>query len=53
MYIGFIDHFNAQLVTANNYSATADLHDSQINTAPTKLFSSLLRLQQSFPSNGF
>jgi hypothetical protein len=28
--IGFIDHFNTQLVIRLNYSAIADLHTSQI-----------------------
>jgi hypothetical protein len=30
--IGFIDHFNIQLVTTLNYSAIADLHNLQITT---------------------
>jgi hypothetical protein len=35
--IGFIDHFSIQLVTTLNYSAIADIHNSQITKAPTKL----------------
>jgi hypothetical protein len=41
--IGFIDHFNTQLVTTLNYSAIADLHILQITTPHAK----------SFPGNGF
>jgi hypothetical protein len=36
-----------------NYSTTANFHNSQITTAPAIPFSSLLCLQQPFPSNGF
>jgi hypothetical protein len=35
---GFIDHFNTRLGTTSNYSATANLHNSQITTAPAKIF---------------
>jgi hypothetical protein len=41
------------LETASNYSGTANLHNSQITTAPAKAFSSLLCLQKLFPSKGF
>jgi hypothetical protein len=41
------------LGTTSNYSATANLQNSQITTAPAKPFPSLLCLQQPFPSNGF
>jgi hypothetical protein len=34
--IGFIDHLYATLGTTSNYSANANLHNSQITTAPTK-----------------
>jgi hypothetical protein len=34
--IGFIDHFNAQLVITLNYSAIADLHILKITTAHAK-----------------
>jgi hypothetical protein len=33
---GFIDHLNTGLGNTSNYSATADLHNSQIITAPAK-----------------
>jgi hypothetical protein len=36
--IGFIDHFNTRLVTTLNYSAVADLHNSQITIAHAKTF---------------
>jgi hypothetical protein len=36
------DHLHTPLGTKSNYSATANLHNSQINTAPAKPFSSLL-----------
>jgi hypothetical protein len=39
--------------STSNYSTTANLHNSQITTAPTKPFSSLLCLHQPFPSNRF
>jgi hypothetical protein len=39
-----------RLGTTSNCSATAYLHNSQITTAPARPFSSLLCLQQSFPS---
>jgi hypothetical protein len=35
---GFIDHLYTQLGTTLNYSATANLNDSQITTAPAKAF---------------
>jgi hypothetical protein len=50
---GFVDHLCPPLGTAGNNRATANLHNSQITTAPAKPFSSLLCFQQPFPSNGF
>jgi hypothetical protein len=35
---GFIDHLYTQLGTTSNYSATANIHNSQIITAPAKSF---------------
>jgi hypothetical protein len=35
---GFIDHLYTPLGTTSNYSATANLHNSQITTAPAKPF---------------
>jgi hypothetical protein len=32
--IGFIDHFNAWLLTALNYSAIADFHTLQVFSSP-------------------
>jgi hypothetical protein len=34
----FIAHLCTRLVSTSNYSATANLHNSQITTAPAKLF---------------
>jgi hypothetical protein len=34
----WIDHFTTRLGTTSNYSATANLHTLQINTAPVKSF---------------
>jgi hypothetical protein len=48
----FIDHLYTRPRTRSDYSATANLHNSQIITAPSKLFSSLLCLHQPFPGNG-
>jgi hypothetical protein len=50
--IEFIDHLLTSLGTTSNYSATANLHKSQITTAPAKLLPSVLFLQQPFRSNG-
>jgi hypothetical protein len=50
---GFIHHLYAQLGTTSHYSATADLHNSQITMAPAKPFLSLLCIRQPFPGNGF
>jgi hypothetical protein len=36
--IGFIDHFNTQLVITLNYNAIAKLYNSQTTTAPAKPF---------------
>jgi hypothetical protein len=33
---GFIDHLYTRLGITSNYSVTADLHNSQITTAPTR-----------------
>jgi hypothetical protein len=41
-----------QLGTTSNYSATDNLHNSHITTAPAKPFSSLLCFQPFF-GNGF
>jgi hypothetical protein len=38
LVIGFIDHFNTQLMTTLNYSAIADPHTLQFTTARTKSF---------------
>jgi hypothetical protein len=35
---GFIDHLYTPLGTTDSYRATADLHNSQITTAPAKSF---------------
>jgi hypothetical protein len=51
-WIGFIDHLYTPLGTTSNYSAVANLNTLYITTTPAKHFPSLLRLQQSFPSNG-
>jgi hypothetical protein len=48
-----VDYLHTPLGTTANYSATANLHNSQITTAPAKPFSSLLWLHQPFPNNGF
>jgi hypothetical protein len=42
--IWFIVRFYRWLGTTSNYSAIANLHNSQITTAPDNPFSSLLRL---------
>jgi hypothetical protein len=51
--MGFIDHFKMQLVTALNYSASANPLTLQITRAHRPIFSSLLCLHQSFLCNGF
>jgi hypothetical protein len=40
--IGFIDHFNTQLVNTLNYSAIADLHTLQNTIAHAKSFQSAM-----------
>jgi hypothetical protein len=50
--LDFMTHLCTLLRTISNYNAIADLHNSQITT-PAMPFSSLLCLQQPFPSNGF
>jgi hypothetical protein len=50
---GFIDHSHTRLGTRSSYSATDNLHNSQITTTLAKPFSSLLYLHQPFPDNGF
>jgi hypothetical protein len=47
-----IDNLHTRLGTTTNYSATANLNNSQITTASVK-FSSLLCPHQPFPGNGF
>jgi hypothetical protein len=43
VWIGeWIDHLYTWFVSTRNYSTTADLHNSQITTAPIKPFSSLV-----------
>jgi hypothetical protein len=44
---------HSRLGTTSNYSATANLHNSQITTTPAKPISSLLCLHQPIPCNGF
>jgi hypothetical protein len=44
LVIRFIGHLYTRLGTTSNYSATANLHNSQITTAPAKPFSSLSSL---------
>jgi hypothetical protein len=43
---------NTQLGTTSNYSATGNLHNSQITTAPAKPFPDFC-LNQLYPGNGF
>jgi hypothetical protein len=50
---GFIDHLCTPVGTTSNFSAIASLHTLQITAAPAKPFSSMLRLHQPFPGNGF
>jgi hypothetical protein len=50
---GFVDHLHTPPGTTSNFSAIANLHNSQITTAPAKPFSSPLYLHQPFPRNGF
>jgi hypothetical protein len=50
---GFIDHLYTSLGTTSNYSATVNLHNSQITAALAKPFSSLLCLNEPFLGNGF
>jgi hypothetical protein len=38
LVIGFIDHLYTRLLITSNYSAIADLHSSNITTAPAKPF---------------
>jgi hypothetical protein len=38
MVNGFIDYLCTRIVTTSNYSATANLHNSRITTAPIKVF---------------
>jgi hypothetical protein len=52
-WMDLLTHLYTPLGTTSNYSAIANLHTLQITTAPVKPFSSLLYLQQLFPSNGF
>jgi hypothetical protein len=48
-----INQLHTPLGTTSTNNSIAKLHTLQITTAPTKSFSSLLCLQQPFPSNGF
>jgi hypothetical protein len=41
---GFINHFNISLENTSNYSATSNIHNSQIITVPAKLFPACLVL---------
>jgi hypothetical protein len=50
---GFIDHLYARVNITSKYSALANFHTLRITTDPAKPFSSLLSLQQLFPSNDF
>jgi hypothetical protein len=52
-WLDFLTIYTHDLLSASNYSSTADLHNSQITTAPAKPFSSLLYSHQPFPVNGF
>jgi hypothetical protein len=49
---GFVDNLRTQLRTTSNYSATANLHNSQNTTALAKPFPACC-LHQPFPSNCF
>jgi hypothetical protein len=48
--IGFIDHFNTQLVTTINYNGITDLHTLQITTAHAKSIQSAF--SSCFPVTG-
>jgi hypothetical protein len=50
--IGFIDHFNARLVTALNYGAIVDLHTLQITVPYTLVILVCYCLHGAFPGNG-
>jgi hypothetical protein len=50
--IGFIDRFNSRLVTAINYSDSADLHASEIAKAHSSPFQSAVS-SPVVPGNGF
>jgi hypothetical protein len=49
----FNDHLYTQLGTTSSYSATTDLHNSEITAAFAKPFSGLLCLHQPFAGSGF
>jgi hypothetical protein len=51
--IGFIDHFNTQLVITFYYRAIADVHNLQITRAHRLGFSVCYSLHLPFPSIGF
>jgi hypothetical protein len=40
----FVDHFYTQPGTTSNYSATTNLHNSQITTAPSQPFPACLAI---------
>jgi hypothetical protein len=49
LYIGFIEHFNTQLVIQINYSAIADFHTLKITPAHYKHFPACSVLSRRFP----
>jgi hypothetical protein len=56
IWIGGMDlltTYNTPLGTTSTYHVIANLHNSQITTAPAKTSSSLLCLHQPLPGNGF
>jgi hypothetical protein len=50
--IGFVDHFNTQLLITLNYTSIADFHTSQITTSPPNFFQPAV-LSQAVPGSGF
>jgi ethanolamine utilization microcompartment shell protein EutS len=53
LHIGFIDHFNTQLVITFNYSAIADPHTLKVTRTYKLEFSVCYSLHQSFLGNVF
>jgi hypothetical protein len=43
---GFVDHFYTPLGTTSNYSATTNLHNSQLTIAPAKVFQTAVPWQR-------